>query len=281
MTRHRPIKTKSIHLRTRYGLRGLLAAAAFCVAPALVFAQALNLGTAEKPIEIYAEDGVEWQQDNLVFLARGNARAVRGKVQVLGDQLTAFYSELPDGTTDIYRLDADGKVRIKSTDQTVFGNKAVYDVGNAILTVTGNGPKLVTPTDTIKARDQLEYWEKRQMAVARGDAVALREDREVRGDVLAAFFREEKNGETKVYRVEAFDDVVVITQRDKAFGDRGVYNVETGIATLTGAVRIERGKNTLRGCSAVVDLNTGISKLKSCSDGRVSGELQPKKKREK
>jgi hypothetical protein len=45
----------------------------------VAFAQSLNFGggASDLPIEIYADDGIEWQQENLVFLSRGNARAVR------------------------------------------------------------------------------------------------------------------------------------------------------------------------------------------------------------
>lgn len=241
-------------------------------------AQSLNLGSGKNsvPVEIFADDGIEWQQDNLIFLAKGNARAVRGGVTILADQLTAFYAEKADGSTDIYRLDAEGNARIKSANQTASAHKAVYDVNREILVLSGGKPKLVTPDAVITATQQLEYWEKRQMAVARGDAVAVRDKRRIKADVLAAFFRKEKNGETKVYRVDAYDNVSVITDKDRAFGSRGVYNVPTGIATLTGAVRIERGNNELQGCKAEVNLNTGISKLFSCPGGRTQGRLQPK-----
>ncbi len=262
------------------GWRGLAAALVFALAasgPAA--AQSLNLtgGGGDVPIEIFADDGIEWQQDNLVFLAKGNARAVRGGVTLLADQLTAFYAEKSDGTTDIYRLDADGKVRIKSANQTASAAKAVYDVTREILVLSGGTPKLVTSDTVITASEQLEYWEKRQMAVARGKAVAVRDDRRIKADVLAAFFKQARGGETKVYRVDAYDNVAVLTDQDRAFGGRGVYSVESGIATLTGSVRIERGKNELRGCKAEVNLNTGISKLFSCPGGRTEGVLQPRR----
>ncbi|MEQ8505588.1 MAG: LptA/OstA family protein [Rhodospirillales bacterium] len=249
------------------GLTGLAGGAA---------AQSLNLGSgSDTPIEIFADNGIEWQQDNLVFLAKGNAKAIRGQVTVLADQLTAFYTERPDGTTDIYRLDADGKVKIKSTNQVASGDKAVYDVTRETLVLSGGKPNLVTPDTVITANQQLEYWEQRQMAVARGKAEAIKDKRRVRADVLAAFFRKAKSGETKVYRVDAYDNVSVLTDRDRAYGNRGVYNVETGIVTLTGSVRIERGKNELQGCKAEVNLNTGISRLFSCPGGRTKGTLMP------
>ena len=69
-------------------LRGGLIAAMLAagLAPASgALAQSLNFGKgdSDQPIEIFADNGIEWQQENLIFLARGNARAVRGQVTVL------------------------------------------------------------------------------------------------------------------------------------------------------------------------------------------------------
>ncbi|MCZ6606107.1 MAG: hypothetical protein O7A64_00310, partial [Alphaproteobacteria bacterium] len=133
-------------------------------------AQSLNFGArdSDEPIEIYAENGIEWQQENLIFLARGNARAVRGDVTVYADELKAYYRERADGGTDIWRLDAEGRVRIKTPTETAFGEKAVYQVDKGILVISGGKVRLVTATDEITADKQIEYWEKKQMAVAVG-----------------------------------------------------------------------------------------------------------------
>ena len=134
--------------------------------------------------------------------------------------------------------------------------------------------------DWLAAKDQLEYWEKKQMAVARGKAVAVRENKKIFADILAAYFKKDRANNSKIYRVDAFDNVKILTEKDKAISDRGVYNVESGIASLSGSVQITRGKNILRGCSAEVNLNTGISKLFRCPKGnnRVSGSISSKKK---
>ncbi len=265
----------------------LLAPVVFLGIPGgLAFAQSLNFGGGESdlPIEIFADNGIEWQQENMIFLARGNARAVRGEVTVYADELRAYYRERQDGSTDIWRLDANGKVRIKTAQETAFGKKAIYQVDKGILVLSGGTVRLVTATDEITADQQLEYWEKKQMAVARGNAFAVRENKRLRADVLAAYFRTNKKGENKLYRVDAFDGVKIVTGKDTATSDRGVYNVESGIATLTGSVKLVRGKTVLTGCSAEVNLNSGISKLYSCppsvsGTGRVKGVLRPSKKR--
>jgi lipopolysaccharide export system protein LptA len=254
--------------------------AAFTIGAADLRAQSLNFGAGDTPIEIFADNGIEWQQDKLLFVARGNARALRGGVDINAHELRAYYRETGKGATEIWRMDAVGDVRIKSGEGTAYGSHAVYDVDAGILTITGKDLKLVSGNDWLTAKDQLEYWEAKQMAVARGNAVAKREKKTLKADVLAAYFRKDKKGDTKIYRVDAFDNVNIVTDQDKATSERGVYNVESGIATLTGSVKIIRDKNVLRGCSAEVNLNTGISRLHSCAQGgtRVKGVILPTKK---
>lgn len=252
-------------------------------------AQSLNLGSGDSkvPVEISAEQGIEWQQDALVFFARGNARAVRGDVEVLADELRAYYRNR-GGANEIWRLDAEGSVKIHTPTETAYGNKAIYDVDNAVLVLTGGKPRLITPNEELTADQQIEYWEQKLMAVARGNAFARREGKTLNADVLAAYFRKDASGKSKVFRVDAFDNVRIVTEQETAVGDRGVYNVDSGVATLTGAVRINREGNVLEGCSAEYNMNTGVSKLFGCKPTaaggrRVHGVLQPsdaKKERE-
>ena len=256
----------------------ILAATGFWASPGQ--AQGLNVtGTSGNlPIEVQADDGIEWQQDQQMFVARGNARATRGDVSVHSDLLRAFYRKKEGGGTEIFRLEAIGSVKIVSSGATAYGDTAVYDVDKGIMVLSGKNVKLVTAEDTITADQQLEYYDAKQMAVARGNALAVRADRKIRTDVLVAYFRKDATGKTKVSRVDAFDNVHIVTTQDNVWADRGVYNADSGIATLTGAVKLVRGENTLVGCSAEVNLNTGISKLKSCEGQQrgVRGLLQPK-----
>jgi len=261
-------------------------AAAFLAAVTLSFgganAQSLSLGgvKGDVPIEVYAEDGIEWQQDGSIFVARGNARAVRGEVEVLSDELKAHYREGAGGQSEVWRLDALGNVRIISNSETAYGSRAIYNADKKVLVIDGEKPRLVSGKDTLSASQQLEYWELKSFAVARGDAVAVRDNKRVHADVLVAHLKPDAKGQTRVYRVDAYDNVRIRTGRETAAGDRGVYNVDSGVATLTGKVKLVRDDNELRGCRAEVNLNTGISKLFACanqsSSGRVQGSFVPK-----
>ncbi len=240
-------------------------------------AQTLNFGAgdSDQPIEIHADDGIEWQQENLLFLARGNARAVRGDVTVFGDELRAYYREKPEGGTEIHRLDSIGNVRIVSSTQEGRADQAIYDVDNAVLILSGGKPRFRSGSDEIVADRQIEYWEQKQMAVARGNAAATREDRTLKAETLSAYFRKDAAGKNTVFRIDAFDRVWIKTTTETAIGDRGVYNVESGIATLTGSVKVERESNVLTGCRTEVNLKTNVSKMFACPEDRVRGVLTP------
>jgi lipopolysaccharide export system protein LptA len=171
--------------------------------PQLAAAQGLNPRGASsdaQPIDITADSGIEWEQDKQVYIARGNAVATRGTSEVHADTLTAHYrpskSKSAEGGNEVYRLDADGHVVIKGPNQTIVGDQAIYDVDQQIGVVTGKHLKLTTPTDVVTARDSLEWYDQQQVAVARGDALAIRADRRIRADVLTAHFVKDKNAAT-------------------------------------------------------------------------------------
>ena len=211
-------------------------------------------------------------------MARGNAVAKRGDVTITGDTLVAYYRDIPAGGTEIFRLAADGKVHIFSPTQNVYGDRAVYDVDKLVAVVTGSDLKLITPTDVVTARDSLEYWETQKLAVARGDAMAVREQNRVNADVLVGLFADGADGSMEMTRIDAQGNVVITTPTDVARGRQGVYNLKTEIATLTGDVRLTRGENHLNGQTAEVNMKTGISRLLSTGDrsgGRVKGLFIP------
>lgn len=234
------------------------------LAPAAM-AQGFSLsgGDSDAPIAIEAEQGIEWQREKQVYIARGNARASRGDVTVYADSLTAHYRSDPGGGTEIWRLEANGNVRIASPTETAYGDKGIYDVDGGVLVLTGGIVRLETPTEEITARQNLEYWEEKRMAVARGEAVAVREDKRLRADVLVAHFREGEGGELEMYRLEAFRDVHISTPTEILRADYGNYDIESGIATMTGSVKITRCNTQLNGEYAEMNLNTGVSRLLS------------------
>jgi len=263
-------------------------------------AQGFQMSKAgEQQIQVYSDNGIEWHSEDSRVIARGNANAVRGDVTITADVLTAHYRKGAGGD-EIWRLDADGNVTILSPKDKATGDKAVYDLDKSVFVLKGAPARLVTPTEAFQATESLEYWELKRMAVLRGDAVATQADKVLKGDVLTAHFKDkktaaktaapppDKGGGLELQRADAYGHVKLSTPTETITGERGDYNLETGIATVSGSVKIVRdGGNQLEGGWAHVNLKTGISKLFAGTPGeqgdgkRVQGIFIPQKKGEK
>lgn len=276
--------------------------------PASAAAQGMAVGSlaGSQPIEIQARDALEWDRDGKRYVARGEARAIQGATSVDAETLTAHYREQPNQGTQIFRLEATGKVRIATATEQAVADRAIYDIDTKVLVLTGDNLKLTATNLTVTARDSLEYWEVKQMMVARGDALVVSEDKRLKADVVTAYFADAAakpgeaaakpaapapastakalggmvpaGGSQRLQRVEGFGGVMVSTPTDIARAERGVYNAQTGVATLAGAVKLTRGQSQLNGEYAEINLNTGVSRLLSQpgeTSGRVRGLIAP------
>ena len=246
-----------------------------------------------RQIEVTADQSLEWYQDQSVYVARGNAKAVRGDMVVEADTLMAHQPEKDKNAPktpkpakseasssmggDIDRLTADGNVRITDPRQKVTGGHAVYDMIGKVMVVTGGHLKYETEKETVTARDSLEYYEDKLLAVARGNAVGIKGDRHIEGDVLTAEFRNDPNGQQELYKMTSTGNVVVVTKSDISRGDHMVYDASRNIAVLTGHVRITRPNGMqLAGDVGEVDFANNTSRLLNQGGGRVRALLPSK-----
>ncbi len=273
------------------------------------------------PIDVTSRDGIEWRQGEQVVIARGDARAVRGDNTVIGDTLTAHYrkkaataptaptpaSASPSspgllgsdtGTNEIYRLEADGHVKLFTPTDIAVGDHATYDIDQAVLLLTGKDLKLTTPNQVMTARDTMEYWSQKHMAVGRGMATVTTSDgRRITADVLVGYTAPDTPGTAakpqpvaqpgkpagqdplgtagKLQRVEAFGHVEVRTATETITGERAVYVADSGIARIVGNVAINRGLNHAVGDEAIVNMQTGVSRLIRNPGHRVEGLIVP------
>ena len=106
-------------------------------------------------------------------------------------------------------------------------------------------------------------------ARADGPATALREEQKLVADQLTARFKDSKLSDAKglpvrsneLSMIQGFGNVHFESNNDIVKGDRGKYNLETGIATVDGNVSITSDQNQLSGGFAVIDTNSGINQL--------------------
>jgi lipopolysaccharide export system protein LptA len=217
-----------------------------------------NTGTA-LPVAIEADQGVEWRQNEQVYIARGNATAKRGETTIRADALYAHYRKTQDNRQEIYKITAEGAVKITTPKETITSDTAEYAVETSVFTLKGRPVKIDSGKSTLTAA-LVVYNTKAKMATVTGGAQVVEEKRRVRADRFVAFFKEE-GGKQSLKRVEALGNVVITTPTEIARGNRGDYDDESQVATLSGNVRLTRGDNQLNGDRAEVNMKTGISKL--------------------
>lgn len=266
-------------------------------APA-AFGQSLFSRGGDRPVTIRAENGIEWIRDARKYVARGNATASRDGATIRADVLTAYYRDKKaDKGQEIYRVDATGRVRINANEQEAVGDNAVYDIRQAVFVLKGKNLRFRSKQGVLTARDSLEYWERKRLAVARGNAVIVQGDQRMRADVMTAHIEDKarskaagpagnaaKAGDAKtggaidgsrIRQIDAFGNVHVTLRKGVVRGDSAVYEPAKGLATICGNVRITSGKNQLNGQCAKVNLKSGIYRL----TGRAAGLVIPKQKR--
>ena len=309
-------------------VRGLVLAACAMVPAVPALAQGIDLSSGG-PVQVTAQGGFEWRESDQEVIATDDARAVRGNVTVLADRLIAHYrkkagspvsgaatpasapaapaaagaagalGDADSGDTEVYRLEADGHVRIVTPTDEAVADHAIYDIDQAVLVLTGHAMKLTTPQDVLTARDSMEYWSQKHMAVGRGNAVVVTSDaKRLSADTLVGYTTPSgapaaapqaaatpvaaKPGSDplaasagKLQRVEAYGNVEVRTVADTVRGDRGLYLPDTGLARVFGHVRITHGQNQINGPAADVNMKTGIAHMVSAPGGQVQGIIMP------
>lgn len=231
-----------------------------------------STGTA-LPLAIEADNGVEWRQNEQVYIARGNATAKRGDTQVRADTLTAHYRKTTDNRQEIYKIVAEGAVKITTPKETITGDTAEYMVETAVFTLKGRPVKLDNGKGVLTAAIVV-YDTKAKIANVSGGATVTEDKKKVTANRFVAYFKEEANKQA-LKRVEAFGNVVITTPTEIAKGDRGDYNAETQVATLTGNVRLTRGDNQLNGARAEVNMKSGVSRLMADAGTPASGTVAP------
>lgn len=231
----------------------------------------------DQPLEITAEQTLEWHRDIKQYIARGNVIVAQGAVQIMADTITADYRETESSAFEIYRLTADGNVRIVSQGNTATGQKAVYDVDRGVAVMTGNNLNLTSPDQTVTARDSFEYRVAEGLLKAIGKAHVKRETNTLDADTVSAVFTEDAKGTRQLNRLNADGNVVITTPTETLTGANGVYDAATNVAAITGDVKIRRGPNILEGERAEVNLTTNVSTMQGSSapGGRVRGVFYP------
>lgn len=260
------------------------------ISPVMCYAQILDRLSESKgddPIIIEAENSVVCDETVNKCIATGNASAKKGTNTVYGDVLTVFFTEGEE--RDITAMTADGHVRMETPTDKAYGDHAHYDVALDRILLTGGNLKILTPKESITARDSIEYWHKDNKGIARGQATALFPEKEelIQADTLVAYFAEkttESKEKLSIDKVEAEGHMLASSSKSVVTGDRGIYSAKDHLVEVFNNVKVMQGENVIEGGYARHNLETDVAEMftepphisHSGSKKRISGIIIPK-----
>jgi len=265
---------------------------------------------SDKPAQQYdiqADNGIEWDKDRMVYIARGNARVIRGDRMIRAPLITAFYRIGDKNKNEVFKVDAEGGVKVAFGDDTAEGDRGVYNLDSKVFILTGKNLVYNTQDARVTARDSLEYHDDSKVAIARGNGYVVREYEWIKGDVLTAFFEETREKrkpkpatpggapapaapakkattadpaatdgssdddmvtKQKLVRIEGAGHVIINSCDGIGRGDKMVYFPDTGEARLEGNVRLTRGEMQMQGARAEMNTRTQFMRMLPGPDGK-------------
>ena len=113
--------------------------------------------------------------------------------------------------------------------------------------------------------DRAEAQDRADRAIFAGNVVVRQGNLTLRTARLTLAYASQ-NG-IDINRIDASGGVTVTSPSETAKGDFGVYDLEDGLITLVGNVRLDRGGSFLSGGRLTIDLDTG----RAVMDGGVRG----------
>ncbi len=228
--------------------------------------------TASETVLLSAEAGLELNQLKHTITALDSAKAVRGDLTFLADKITAHYREVKNDQ-QIYRLVAEGNVRVSSTDQKIETDRLVYDLDSGKMTLQGAPITRLYHTGTVlSSKDQIVYNDKTHQAVAT-NASLKHEERVITSPRLIAYFNE--GNKMALKQVVSEGGIKLKTDTEELSGKRAVYDPVSGFAKIEGAVRLVKGKEvSLTGGLLHYNMKTGTTRLHAAEgQGKVQGKF--------
>lgn len=225
---------------------------------------------SDKPVEIEADQQLEWLRGDNKFRATGNVVITQGDTKIKGDQAEASY-DAAKGPSSLTHMTVTGHVVITSKDNVIKSETADYDTRTELAELRGPVVTLTSPKAVVTSQTGMDYYAKERKAVSKGPAIVTQGEDKLQADTITAWLTE-KN---ELHHAVAVGHVI-ITQKTKdglsiAQSDRGDYDAVKKNAVLTGNVKLTQGDNHMQGDKATIDMVTGYSTLQNNagSGGRV------------
>ena len=225
---------------------------------------------AENKIEIKASDKLEWYQLENKIVALGEAEVKSSLFSIKANKIVGFYKDLI-GKGKIQNLIASEKATFKTSQITINSNFMNYNIEKKTLLVEGDNISMISNLGNVYSQNKLLYNKDEKKILLDGNVLIILKNpkTKINANKLIINIDESEN----IVYVKAIDNVNVTIDSFKqniSSNEAEFFNLEQKI-NFEGDVIIKQNESFLKGNSAVIDFEKGLSSITSNEQNSVTG----------
>ena len=233
-------------------------------------------------LTVEADESLEWFEKEKYYLAKGNVILKKDGVTLKANIIKADYV-FKNGENILKKIIAKEEVILTKDNTKATGQYMTYDLEEKIAKISGSFQTFSSPSGYVESKKIITFDNLNDKAEAEGDVkIILSNKTVIYADNIKADF--ESNSKT-LKKAVARGNVIIENKAKgrKSKADLGVYNANDEIIRLTGNVVIINQKSKLSGSKGITNLRTGISNIVGDKKNkkRVKGTFSPIKKQKK
>lgn len=233
-------------------------------------------------LTVEADESLEWYEKEKYYLAKGNVILKKDGVTLKANTVKADYV-LQNGENILKKIIAKEKVILTKENTKATGQYMTYDLEDKIARISGPFQTFSSPSGYVESKKIIIFNDDNNKAEAEGNVKIILPNKTV---IYADNVKADFEPTNKTLKKAIAKGNVVIENKGKgrkSKADLGVYNSDDEIIRLTGNVIIINQKSKLSGSKGITNLKTGISNIigDRKNKKRVRGTFSPIKKQKK
>ena len=237
---------------------------------------------SQSELTVEAEESLEWFEKEKYYLAKGNVILKKDGVTLKANTVKADYV-LQNGENILKKIIAEDKVVLTKENTKATGQYMTYDLNDKIAKISGPFQTFSSPSGYVESTKKIIFDDVNNIAEAEGNVkIILSNKTIIYADNVKANF--EPTNKSLKKAIASGNVIIENKSKDrKSKADLGVYNANDEIIRLTGNVIIINQKSKLSGSKGITNLRTGISNIfgDEKNKKRVKGTFSPIKKQKK
>ena len=230
-------------------------------------------------LTVEADESLEWFEKERYYLAKGNVILKKDGITLKANSIKVDYV-FENGENILKKIIAQDKVILVKENTKATGQYMTYDVQEEIAKISGSFQTFSSPSGYVESKKNIIFDDKNNKAKAEGNVKIILSNKTIiyADNVKADLKHTNKAIEKAIARGNVIIENKIKGRKSKA--DLGVYNSNDEIIRLTGNVVIINQKSKLSGAKGITNLKTGISNIVGDQENkkRVKGIFSPIKK---